>query len=284
MEYTIKIPDSDHPTTIRELLEEEWLVPRKVRHFLRIRKNVKLNGHTANFQETAAPGDEVTLILEEEDYTRPQILLGDEGLIQPLYEDEHLIIVNKPVGIKTHPNQPEENDTLLNHLAAYLKSEGNAPYVVHRLDKETSGAIVFAKNPFVLPIMGRMLESKQISRGYQAIVQGRIEADVTINKKIGRDRHDRRKRIVDQKNGRLAITHVHVVSAGKTSQIICKLDTGRTHQIRVHLSSIGHPIIGDPLYNPKSKSPRLQLHAYQLRMVQPFTKEEIRVEATPGLW
>ena len=89
-----------------------------------------------------------------------------------LYEDEHLMIVNKPYGIKTHPNQPQETDTLLNHVAAYLAEKNQVPYVVHRLDKETSGAIVFAKNPFVLPILGRLLETKQIYRQYQAIVAG----------------------------------------------------------------------------------------------------------------
>ena len=98
-----------------------------------------------------------------------------------LFEDEHLIVVNKPAGIKTHPNQPNETDTLMNDLAAYLSPE-TRPYVVHRLDKETSGVILFAKNPLVLPILGRMLESKQIYRRYQATVWGQLDQNQTIRK------------------------------------------------------------------------------------------------------
>ncbi|MGM0126125.1 23S rRNA pseudouridine synthase D [Enterococcus sp. AZ194] len=284
MKFTITLPETHLPITIRELLEKEWLVPRKVRHFLRMRKNVWLNGDAAMFHQEVSAGDTLTLILEEEDYTYQEIMLGDKSLVQPLFEDEHLLIVNKPAGMKTHPNQPDETDTLLNHLAAYLFEKEQRPYVIHRLDKETSGAILFAKNPFVLPILGRLLEQKQIGRRYQAVVQGALTKDFTINKKIGRDRHDRRKRVIDEKNGQTAITHVtsHKV-VGNQTEIYCVLDTGRTHQIRVHLSSIGHPIIGDPLYQNKSTG-RLMLHAAELHLSHPFTQEKISVRALPGLW
>lgn len=284
MEYSIALPKAQAPVTIRDLLEKEWLVPRKVRHFLRTRKNVRLNDQPVMFHELASGGDHITLKFEETDYQKPNIALGDKRIVVPLYEDEHLIIVNKPAGIKTHPNQPGEASSLLNHLADYLADENLCPYVVHRLDKETSGAILFAKNPFVLPILSRMLEKKQIKRTYQAIAEGRIAQDLTIDKKIGRDRHDRRKRIIDPKNGKQAITHVKAVTSGRTSQILCRLDTGRTHQIRVHLASIGHPIAGDPLYHPKPGKSRLQLHAFELELMHPFTKEEVKVLAEPGLW
>ena len=280
----MRLPENFSTMTVKELLENEWLVPRKVRHFLRTRKNVKINGETAAFHFPVQAGDCVTLTFEETDYVRPAIHWGEATRVTVLYEDEHLMIVNKPYGIKTHPNQPQETDTLLNHVAAYLAEKNQVPYVVHRLDKETSGAIVFAKNPFVLPILGRLLETKQIYRQYQAIVSGHFnQKEQTINQPIGRDRHDRRKRRIDPQKGDPAITHVQALSNNQTA-VTCVLETGRTHQIRVHLASEGHPIIGDPLYNPKSQAARLMLHASQLHLRHPFTKKQIVVTAAPGLW
>ncbi|ENZ5537843.1 RluA family pseudouridine synthase [Enterococcus hirae] len=284
MEITITLPDTQPTTTIRELLEQEWLVPRKVRHFLRIRKNVWINQEPALFHFEVHAGDHITLRFEETDYQYQEVQLGKASFVQPLYEDDHLLIVNKPAGMKTHPNEPTENDTLLNHLAAYLKKKEQRPYVVHRLDKETSGAILFAKNPFVLPILGRMLEQKKIYRRYQALVWGTIKEDLILKDKIGRDRHDRRKRVVDPHKGQTALTHVSVdqVVNGQT-QVYCVLETGRTHQIRVHLSLIGHPIVGDPLYQTRPAN-RLMLHALELHMSHPFTQETIVAKALPGLW
>ena len=284
MEFSITLPPQQATITIRELLEVQWLVPRKVRHFLRVRKFVWINGEVAMFHQEVNAGDTVTLRLEETDYSYQAVALGKKQNIVPLYEDEHLIIVNKPIGVKTHPNQPDETDTLLNDLTAYLADKDQRPYVVHRLDKETSGVILFAKNPLVLPILGRLLEQKQIYRRYQAIVHGKLSKDVTIRKKIGRHRHDRRKRVVDERNGQTAITHVTVHQATpKTSQVYCILETGRTHQIRVHLESIGHPIVGDPLYQNKPAK-RLCLHASDMYLTHPFSQETLTVQAEPGLW
>ena len=243
-----------------------------------------INQEPALFHFEVHAGDHITLRFEETDYQYQEVQLGKASFVQPLYEDDHLLIVNKPAGMKTHPNEPTENDTLLNHLAAYLKKKEQRPYVVHRLDKETSGAILFAKNPFVLPILGRMLEQKKIYRRYQALVWGTIKEDLILKDKIGRDRHDRRKRVVDPHKGQTALTHVSVdqVVNGQT-QVYCVLETGRTHQIRVHLSHIGHPIVGDPLYQTRPAN-RLMLHALELHMSHPFTQETIVAKALPGLW
>lgn len=288
MEISIILPEDFSGGTVRELLETEWLVPRKVRHFLRIRKNVSVNGQTVPFHFSVKAGDLISLTFEQEDYPVPKALIGDPVPLDILFEDEHLIILNKPVGVKTHPNQPDEQNTLLNHLAAYLAPKKQFPYVVHRLDMETSGCIVFAKNPFVLPILNRMLESKQIYRRYQALVTGAIEQeDWSIRKKIGRHRHDRRKRVVDPHHGDHAVTHVEKVfydQKKNQTAIFCTLETGRTHQIRVHLASENHPIVNDPLYGKKSSSGRLMLHAYEIHLIHPFTKKELVVQALPGLW
>ena len=180
--------------------------------------------------------------------------------------------------MKTHGNQPDEI-ALLNHVSAYV---GQTCYVVHRLDMETSGLVLFAKNPFILPILNRLLEKKEISREYWALVDGRLEAkNLIFRDKIGRNRHDRRKRIVDQKNGQYAETHVTRLKLfqNKTSLVRCRLKTGRTHQIRVHLSHHGHPILGDPLYNPHSKSKRLMLHAFKLSFIHPLTLNKLSFTA-----
>lgn len=284
MDFTLTLPSTQQTMTLRELLEKEWLVPRKVRHFLRTRKDVQLNGEVAMFHQEVQAGDIITLHLEDSDYSYQEIHLGNAAIVDVLYEDAHLIIINKPVGIKTHPNQPDETDTLLNHLAAYLQDQNQRPHVVHRLDKETSGAILFAKNPFVLPILGRLLEQKLIYRRYQAIVHGQLKKDCVINKKIGRDRHDRRKRVIDEKHGQHAITKVTIDQIKHNQTFLyCVLETGRTHQIRVHLASLGHPLIGDPLYQNKKEN-RLMLHAIEMHFTHPFTKEQMMATATPGLW
>ncbi|GMA48314.1 RluA family pseudouridine synthase [Tetragenococcus muriaticus] len=284
MDYSITLPAFQKTVTLRELLENDWLIPRKVRHFLRIRRNVWRNHQPIKFHEFVYANDLITLRIEESDYTYQKVNSGLKENLHILYEDEHLIVLNKPAGVKTHPNQPTETGTLLNDLTAYLSDQGTQPYVVHRLDKETSGIILFAKNPLVLPILGRLLEKKKIHRRYQATVWGKLSSDCTINKKIGRDRHDRRKRIIDPKGGKPATTQINVYQMHKnTSEIYCTLTTGRTHQIRVHLASIGHPVIGDPLYQNK-KAPRLALHAYEMELFHPFTQEKLTITAEPGLF
>lgn len=284
MEYSITLPTFQKTITLRELLETQWLVPRKVRHFLRTRKNVWCNHQPIKFHEMVHANDMITLRIEEDDYNYQTVKAGSKENIEVLYEDEHLIVVNKASGVKTHPNQPDETATLLNDLSAYLGKKNERPYVVHRLDKETSGAILFAKSPLVLPILGRLLEEKKIYRNYQAIVWGKLTQDCTIDKRIGRDRHDKRKRIISERQGKTAITYVKVHQVYKqTSEVYCSLATGRTHQIRVHLASIGHPVVGDPLYQSK-KGKCLALHAYKIKFLHPFTREQIEVIAKPGLW
>ena len=276
MHFTIPIPDSLPAMTVKELLEDYFLIPRKIRHFLRTKKQVRVNGQVMNWQSPIQPGDLLELTFDEEDYPDKNIPLGDARLVEELYQDEHLIIVNKPEGMKTHGNEPTEI-ALLNHVSAYV---GQTCYVVHRLDMETSGAILFAKNPFILPILNRLLEDKRITREYLALCQGTFsQKKLILRHKIGRDRHDRRKRVVDNRKAQAAVTHVTLLKKiGKNSLVTCQLETGRTHQIRVHLAHEGHALVGDPLYSQKT-APRLMLHAHKLSLTHPLTLKEISVEA-----
>ena len=264
--------------TVKELLEEQLLIPRKIRHFLRTKKNILINQKQVHWNEIVKPGDICQLTFDEEDYPPKEILWGNLDLVQEIYQDQHLIIVNKPEGMKTHGNQPGEI-ALLNHVSAYV---GQNCYVVHRLDMETSGLVLFAKNPFILPILNRLLEKKDIAREYWALVEGQVGSkELVFRDKIGRDRHDRRKRIVDEKNGQYAETHISRLKQfpNKTTLVRCKLKTGRTHQIRVHLSHHKHPILGDPLYDSRSKTSRLMLHAFRLSFTHPLTLEKLSFTA-----
>ena len=276
MHFTIPIPDSLPAMTIKELLEDYFLIPRKIRHFLRTKKQVRVNGQVINWQSPVQPGDLLELTFDEEDYPQKSIPQGDARMVDELYQDEHFIIVNKPEGMKTHGNEPTEI-ALLNHVSAYV---GQTCYVVHRLDMETSGAILFAKNPFILPILNRLLEDKRIAREYLALCQGTFsQKKLILRHKIGRDRHDRRKRVVDKRKGQAAVTHVTFLKKIRGNSLVaCQLETGRTHQIRVHLAHEGHALVGDPLYSQKA-APRLMLHAHKLSLTHPLTLKEISVEA-----
>lgn len=277
----ITIPYFLEEAPLSEALQH-LLIPRKTRHFLRTRKEVTVNGQSVPFHTIVKQGDVIEMIFHKEDWPDYHVTPTHHA-VDVIYEDEHLIIVNKPIHVKTHPNEPTETDTMLNWVKGYMvdtNQEGN-PYVVHRLDKETSGLLLFAKHPVILPLLSQLLEKKQIHRDYEALAEGHIAHSLTIDKPIGRDRHDKRKRRVDP-HGKKAITHVHVIQYEKqATRIRCTLETGRTHQIRVHLQSIGHPLLGDPLYQNKKtiNMNRLALHAYRLHFIHPLTFETIDVTA-----
>lgn len=287
MNYNITIPAGTEAMKLQSYLETDLKLSKKIRHQLRMTNGVALNQEVVNFHVTVTAGDQLTLTLSEEDFPKPTLALGQADIIEVLFEDEHLIIVNKPLGVKSHPNDPGENDTMMNHLAAYLADKNEAPYIVHRLDQETSGVMLFAKNPLILPVLDRLLESKKVKRQYQAIIDGRLpREEVTINEAIGRDRHDSRKRVITKKGGQTAQTTIQTDHKDdKFSYLLCELETGRTHQIRVHLESLSHPVVGDPLYHPQpNKADRMMLHSYHLSFTHPFSGESLDLSAEPGLW
>ncbi|MGT2887933.1 RluA family pseudouridine synthase [Streptococcus didelphis] len=280
MSQTITFTNPYEDSKVKELLEEKLLIPRKIRHFLRTKKHVLTNNQIITWQDTVKKGDLISLIFDDEDYPPKTIKMGDASLVDCLYQDQNLIVVNKPAGMKSHGNEPNEL-ALLNHVSAFV---GQTSYIIHRLDMETSGLIIFAKNPFILPIMNRLLEKRQISREYWALVEGYLPKDrLVFQDPIGRHRYDRRMRVVDYKKGQAAHTEVRSLKtfSNKTSLLSCQLKTGRTHQIRVHLAHHRLPIVGDPLYNNHHKSSnRLMLHAHRLSFIHPLSLENICLEAT----
>ena len=279
MKFTIKLPTDLKEMSVEALLINEWLVPKKQRHFLRTKRHLLINGDIANFSHQVEGDDQITVIFDSEDFPAKSLSFGDQilGRSLILYEDEHLVIANKPENMKTHGNDANEF-ALQNHVAAACNQ---TVYVVHRLDFETSGAVLFAKNPFVLPILDHMLRERQIHRTYQALCAGQVKQDkMIIDQPIGTDRHDKKRRVVVSRGGQRAVTHVLVLKRLATETLVqCQLETGRTHQIRVHLSSLDHAILGDAVYRGR-KASRLMLHAKHLELRHPFTQEIIRVTAT----
>ena len=276
MEFNFILPENFKEQSVSHLLEQTWLVPRKQRHFLRIKKHFLVTDKAVSDDFILSAGDHVTVIFDAEDFPALSVKMGDAKKANILYEDEHLVIANKPEGMKTHGNTPDEI-ALQNHLAAAC---GQPVFVVHRLDEATSGAVLFAKNQFVLPILGRMFEQNEIHREYLALSKGHFnKPNLIIDKPIGRDRHDNRKQIVSN-SGKKALTRLLVLKEYKNSSLVALLlDTGRTHQIRVHLSHLGHSIIGDPLYGSAKAEPRLMLHAHKIILQHPFTGGNLEVSA-----
>jgi len=204
-----------------------------------------------------------------------------------VYEDEYLMVINKPSGLVVHPAPGHYNDTLVNGLLYYLnkdKTKNIRPGIVHRIDKDTSGLLMVAKDEKMLETLSDMISKKEVKRVYLAIVDGVIEEDsAKINAPIGRDVNNRQKMAITSNNSKEAITNLKVLERFQNNTLIeCILDTGRTHQIRVHLKYINHPVTNDPVYNSnKSDSFGQMLHSYKLSFVHPITKKEIDLCVDP---
>ena len=206
-----------------------------------------------------------------------------------VYEDEDVIVVNKPVGLVVHPAPGHPDGTLVNALLYHCGQSLSGingeirPGIVHRIDRDTSGLLIVAKNDAAHLSLAEQLQDHSLYRAYEAVVLGGFREDEgTISLPIARHPTDRKKMCVDWKNGRPAVTHWTVLERfpGYT-HIQCRLETGRTHQIRVHLASIGHPLLGDVVYGAKKPVPGLAgqcLHARRLSFVHPRTGERVTVE------
>ena len=205
-----------------------------------------------------------------------------------VYEDDDVIVVNKPQGMVVHPAPGHDHGTLVNGLLAHTPlatiNGELRPGIVHRIDKDTSGLLMVAKNDQALVSLSKQLKDKTNQRKYWAIVHGNIKEDTgTINAPIGRSKKDRKKMAINEE-GRPAVTHFKVLERfGEYTLIECQLETGRTHQIRVHLKYIGHPVAGDPLYGPRKtlKGNGQFLHAKLLGFKHPRTGEEMVFEVDP---
>ena len=246
---------------------------------------VTCGGRPVKKNEKLLPGDSLTLTLPEVQETA---LEAQEIPLDVCYEDADVIVVNKPKGLVVHPAPGHPDGTLVNALLAHcgdsLSGIGGErrPGIVHRIDKDTSGLIIAAKNDFAHASLAAQLKDHSLARTYVCIVCGNIREDSgVIDAPIGRHPADRKKMAVTEKNSRSAVTHWRVLERfGGYTLVECRLETGRTHQIRVHMAYRGHPILGDMVYG--RKKPELGqdsqcLHARELTFVHPRTGERVTV-------
>ena len=269
MKFTI--PEQYNEYTLREIFQQLKL-PKKDLHQLNMSKEIKINEQQAKLTDKVVTGDEVIVPTPEEKSN----YLPSYRYAQIYYEDNDLAIVMKPKGVKTHPNDLKESNTLMNHIIYTIDSDYVEP--IHRLDQETVGLLIVAKNPIMKKILDRMLEDNQITRVYKANVKALLPIKPqTIDMPIGKDKFHPNKRRISN-TGQRAITHIlssQMIKEG-VCQLDIKLDTGRTHQIRVHLAEIGHPVIGDPLYGDSTLR-QLELNSHQIEFIHPLTHELISV-------
>ena len=246
---------------------------------------VAVNGVSAakNYRLTGGETVEVTRPEAEEIAVEPQDIPLDV-----VYEDQDVIVVNKPVGLVVHPAPGHPDGTLVNallhHCGDSLSGIGGEkrPGIVHRIDRDTSGLIIAAKNDAAHLALSAQLSDHTLARTYECLVMGNLRQDSgTVDAPIGRHPSDRKKMAVEPRNGRRAVTHWEVIAHyNGVTHVRCRLETGRTHQIRVHMAYIGHPILGDTVYGAKKPVPGLAgqcLQAVELRFVHPRTGKLVTV-------
>ncbi len=248
---------------------------------------ILVNGKKVKANYKLNEGDQIDVEVPDPE---PLDIAAENIPLDILYEDEDILIVNKPKGMVVHPSPGHPDHTLVNailyHCGEHLSGINGVirPGIVHRIDMNTTGSLLICKNDHAHQILAEQLKEHSITRRYHAIVHGSLKADTgTVNASIGRHPTDRKKMSTKALNGRHAVTHYRVLERlGNYTYIECELETGRTHQIRVHMASIGHPILGDDVYGPAKCPFHLEgqtLHAKILGITHPSTGEYMEFDA-----
>ncbi|PTX51937.1 ribosomal large subunit pseudouridine synthase D [Melghirimyces profundicolus] len=282
-----EVDESGHGERVDKFLaskEEDWS-RMAVQSWIR-EARVRVDGRPvkSNYRLKAGERVEVTVPPPEEPKVEPEPIPLDV-----VYEDDNVIVVNKPRGMVVHPAPGTPSGTLVNALLAHCKDLSGIggvlrPGIVHRIDKDTSGLLMAAKNDRAHQSLAAQLKAHEVDRMYVALVNGSLPHDKgTIDAPIGRDPRDRKRMAVEPRNGKPAVTHFEVVERFRRATLVqCRLETGRTHQIRVHMKYIGHPLVGDPVYSTNYRKFQIEgqaLHARVLGFQHPATGERIRLEA-----
>ncbi len=255
----------------------------RIQNWIRARK-IAVDDAWGTTKMRVSGGESVRVEIEPDPDATPD---APEAIpLDVVFEDPMLLVVNKPVGLVVHPGSGNRQGTLLNALLHWVPQVAELPRagIVHRLDKDTSGLLVVAKTLRAHTDLVRQLQARTVKREYLALVYGEIDRDGTIDAPLARDPHNRTKRTVHSM-GKEAVTHFEVVERFPGITLLrCKLETGRTHQIRVHMQHIGHPLVGDTVYSASRRShlkipfPRQALHAERLGLIHPVTQEYMQWE------
>ena len=254
--------------------------------------SVTLNGKTLKKNYKTTPGDVLEVVLPDPE---PVDVLPQNIPLDVVYEDHDVIVINKPVGMVVHPAPGHPDGTLVNALLYHCGDTLSGingelrPGIVHRIDRDTSGLIIAAKNDKAHLALAEQLQDHSLARVYHAIAVGGFREDSgTVDAPIGRHPVDRKRMAIDPRNGRRAVTNWTVLERfDRHTHIQCQLETGRTHQIRVHMASLGHPLLGDVVYGNKKPYPGLAgqcLHARKLKFIHPSTGKLVEVECPLPDW
>lgn len=280
-EFDYDITDAEHGLTISDYLKKKGYPHAVFVHLKRTPNSILLNGTWEYVTTRLSAGDKLHIsLIETENSENIPPVAHDFSVC---YEDEDILVVNKPAKMPIHPSLNNYENTLANAVCFYYQNQG-VPYTfrcVNRLDRDTTGLTIIAKHMLSSAILSQAVTKRDIHREYLAIVEGETKPYGTVDAPIGRKMNSTIERMVDEINGERAVTHYkRLAYSNGLSLLSLKLETGRTHQIRVHMKHIGHPLIGDFLYNPSAtQMERQALHSYRLTFTHPITGKEMVLTA-----
>lgn len=279
------ISENDGGNTIYDFLKKQNFSSQNIIELKKMSYSILVEGEWKHVNYKLLPGQQLRIHIKEE--SRNENILPSPLSFPILYEDDDLVIINKPMNMPTHPSQNNYTNTLANAAVFHYETKQNLPFTfrcINRLDRDTTGLTILAKNMYSAALLGNMIQKREIKRFYLALVQGSFpSAYGTIRLPIGRKPGSTIERIVDHEKGAPAITHYYKLKDYCNHTLLAlQLETGRTHQIRVHLSHLGYPLLGDPIYNSSSAASEISrqaLHAGRIIFDHPLTHRRIKLTA-----